>query len=175
MKKISGKYYCQDCCEEREKEAEYYKKLCDYIYEKLGGKENSDMPFITSQIKKFKDLGYTYAQMLAVLKYMYNILDDVPPMNNVIGISLIPKYYQEAKEFYTFKKQSYEGIDINQILSRPIKIIELKRTDINEKEKKEEERRKKQENMSMIDLSIIEDDGFIDEYANTLIKESNNS
>lgn len=98
---------CKMCLETKVAENKAYNELINYIcngfgQEIIGGHQLSD-------IKKFKELGYTYAGMQYTLYYMATVCEI--KLDGRLG--LIPYYYHEAEEFYKsverFRK-SLEGV-----------------------------------------------------------------
>jgi len=123
------RYYCKVCFENKQRESEDYKALCDYICELY----NMDFPngWILKQIKDFKEkFSYTYSGMKATLNYFYCIKQEEEP-DEGMGIGIIPFTYDEAKKFYADKKaikNSVENCDIKKIQTNK-KVIHIKEQD----------------------------------------------
>jgi hypothetical protein len=113
-KKYQERTYHLDCykkhCEEiyklktsnskKQKNAEelLYKYIC-----KLFGIPEMTNKLIAQLKSLFSEHHYTYGGVLLSLKYFYEIKDNKPDIK--YGVGIVPYIYEEAKDFYSLKKQ----------------------------------------------------------------------
>lgn len=82
-------------------------KLIDYILKKYNITELSGM--MQTQLKNYiEEKQYKYIGMLYTLKYYFETLEN-DKTENIKGLGIIPIYYEEAKEFFKFKKELQEN------------------------------------------------------------------
>lgn len=169
---IGGKNYCEKCKIERDKEAEDYKALVDYIW-CLSDNDNDIFPMITMQIKRLKenlvlkDRALKNRDILSTLKYMYEYRDPVLKYNPAFGISNIWAFYRDAQKFYkqseTLSHTDDELIK-KSLTQKPIQIV-INRSELIKQDEEFEEKKRLQEHRQILDLNEIdlEDDGeFVD-------------
>jgi hypothetical protein len=131
----SGKKYCKDCIEIKDKENEDWSVLYEYIKSIYN---LSTVPIlIVTQLNKYrKDEAHplTSIGMYYTLKYYYEILDN--EVQDDKGVGIIPYYYDQASKYYSRvfdleeKAESFNFEDKKQI-------IKTKRQDTYNKSKKQ--------------------------------------
>lgn len=167
---IDAKNYCHSCGEElqkkRQKEIEKNKELNAYLLNLAGDKDL--MPLWGKQVKTMKDEnGWKTESILAVLQYIFEILEHPPILQPEYGIKgLVEAYYYPAKKYYeqvyALKKTPDEVIQ--EILLMPPKEIVLKRSDLIKKEEKFLEKKKDLTYGPALDMDdIIDDEEFYEE------------
>ena len=126
------------------------------------------MPFWCKQVKTMKDEnGWKTESILAVLQYIFEILEHPPILQPEYGIKgLVEAYYYPAKKYYeqiyALKKTPDEVIQ--EILLMPPKEIVLKRSDMIKKEEKFLEKKKDLTYGPALDMDdIIDDEEFYEE------------
>jgi hypothetical protein len=131
----SGKKYCTDCIEIKDKENEDWSILFEYIKEIY--KLNEVPILIITQLNKYrKDEVHplTSIGMYYTLKYYYEILDN--EIQDDKGVGIIPYYYDQASRYYSKvfdleeKAEYFEFTDKKQI-------IKTKRYDTYNKKRKQ--------------------------------------
>ena len=167
---IDAKNYCHSCGEElqkkRQKEIEKNKELNAYLLNLAGDKDL--MPLWGKQVKTMKEEnGWKTESILAVLQYIFEILEHPPILQPEYGIKgLVEAYYYPAKKYYeqvyALKKTPDEVIQ--EILLMPPKEIVLKRSDLIKKEEKFLEKKKDLTYGPALDMDdIIDDEEFYEE------------
>lgn len=110
---------CKGCIQAKDD----YKQLIDYICKGFGqtaptGKQLKD-------IKRFKELGYSYKEIQWTIYYIFCIANKKLEDNN---IGLVPYYYEKAKEhFLTLEKVKENSKDIE--IQKEITIIRKPRNE----------------------------------------------
>ena len=167
---IDAKNYCHSCGEElqkkRQKEIEKNKELNAYLVKLAGDKDL--MPFWGKQVKSMKDEnGWRTESILAVLQYIFEILEHPPILQPEYGIrGLVEAYYYPAKKYYeqVFALKKTPDEVIQEILLMPPKEIVLKRSDLIKKEEKFLEKKKDLTYGPALDMDdIIDDEEFYEE------------
>lgn len=96
-----SKRLCLVCHDRTTKEAEDYKTLIKFICDGFGIK--APLGHQLKSIKDFKELGYSYQEIMYVLYYIFNI-EGIKPQGTSLG--LVPYYYEKAKEHYTMTQNA---------------------------------------------------------------------
>lgn len=91
----SSKRACSKCNETIVKDGQDYKNLVDYICTGFNIKAPTGQQL--KDIKKFKDMGYSYIEMQMTLYYIYVVLKKQP---SGTSIGLIPFYKEQAMEHF---------------------------------------------------------------------------
>jgi len=125
--KISGRYYCIECGEERNKEKSRNTDGWDNLYsymKELYGQVDGKMISLVAKYRK-EPYNYTNEGMRLTLYYYHILLDN---STNTEATGLIPYYYQKAKleyidniEVREFNSQCQPTQKINRIKVCPIK------------------------------------------------------
>lgn len=98
--KISNRYYCKKCGEQRQVEINKNRNGWDELYEYVRAlynvKQLTGMMF--KQLKEFRDEPYNYTNtgMLLTLKYFYETLEN--EVKEYTGLGIIPYFYERAKK-----------------------------------------------------------------------------
>ena len=167
---IDAKNYCHNCGEDikakREKEIRKNKELNDYLY-MLANQDKDLMPFFCKQVKSMKDENQWKAEsILAVLKYIFEIMEDTPTFDPEFGIrGLVEAFYYPAKKYYeqVFALRKTPEELIQEILLMPPKEITMRRSDIIKRDEHFLEKKKNLTYGPELDMDDIEDDEEEDE------------
>ena len=97
----NSRYYHKECFNSEEavsanQEAESYKELISYICQLRG--ESRPSMLVLSQIKRYKEYGYTYSGIKMSLEYFHVIKGN--PVIKEKGIGIVESVYEVAKDYY---------------------------------------------------------------------------
>jgi hypothetical protein len=98
--KISNRYYCKECGEQRQAEINKNTNGWDELYKYICDLYNIEQPtgMMFKQLKEFRDEPYNYTNtgMLLTLKYFYETLEN--EVKEDTGLGIIPYFYEKAKK-----------------------------------------------------------------------------
>jgi len=170
--KIKGKIYCPNCAalieQKEKKEKSDYSKLMDYLY-KLCDEDKDILGFLVKQVKNLKSMegcDYKDSDILATLKYVFELSEHPPVFNPTYGIEpLVVRNYYWARKYYEAKrkleKQDVKVID--NILQAPEVEVHIDKDIMEYQRQLFLEKHKDKLYGPAIDLDSIEDEEEIDE------------
>lgn len=116
----NGKNYCCACYEIVKQESTEYKELMTFICDNFGISEPTGL--ILSQIKNYKTTNnYNYAAMTYTLWYCKDILGK--SLDVKYGVSLIPYFYDEAKDYYIQQQNIIDSISKYKDVDLKVKVV----------------------------------------------------
>lgn len=142
---ISAKKYCPTCSKPRLAEAKWHKRLMGYLDELLDDR-GEYLPRFAREIKNLQEQKSINSKAVYLtLKYVFS-LDRPPVFEPDKGITwIVDIYYPQAKKYYNEIKElqaKYSDDVIKQVLNKPVKSVQVNRSDLIQKESEFIERKK---------------------------------
>ncbi|MEG0908974.1 MAG: hypothetical protein RSE41_08315 [Clostridia bacterium] len=105
MEQVTSKtYMCSKCYETVGKESKDYNLLISYICKVF--KLDKPTGMILNQVKKYHNLGYSYAGIAYTIEYFFLI---EKKLHDKVSIGFVPYYYEQARQHNAIKAKVAES------------------------------------------------------------------